>query len=62
MIFQKDKQFNVLPSHMRLKKYIQYCNVVFPERDTFLSQYTIMPNACGTLSFAYDGFSFKGEL
>lgn len=62
MIFQKDKQFNVLASHMGLRKYIQYYNVVFPEKDTFLPQYTLMPNACGTLSLAFDGFSIKGEL
>lgn len=42
MIFQKDKQFNILPSHIRLRKYIQYYNVEFPGRDTFLPQYTLM--------------------
>ena len=62
MIFQRDKQFNVLPSHMGLRKYIQYYNVVFPKKDTFLPQYTLMPNACGTLSFAFDGFSIEAEL
>lgn len=44
MIFKKDKQFNVLPSHKGLRKYIQYYNVVFPEKDTFLPQYTLMLN------------------
>lgn len=62
MIFQGDKQFNVLPSHMGLRKYIQYYNVVFPEKDTFLPQYTLMPNACGTLSLSFDGFSIIAEL
>lgn len=62
MIFQKDQQFNVLPPHMGLRKYIQYYNVVFPEKDTFLPQYTLMPNACGTLSLAFDGFSIRAEL
>lgn len=62
MILQKDKQFNVLPSHKGLRKYIQYYNVVFPEKDTFLPQYTIMPNACGTLSLAFDGFYIRAEL
>lgn len=62
MIFQKDKQFNVLPSHMGLRKYIQYYNVVFPEKDAFLPQYTLMPNACGTLSLVFNGFSIKAEL
>lgn len=62
MIFQKDKQFNVLPSHKGLRKYIQYYNVVFPEKDTFLPQYTLMPNACQTLSLAFDGFCVKAEV
>lgn len=62
MIYQKDKQFNVLPSHVGLRKYIQYYNIVFPEKDTFLPQYTLMPNACGTLSLAFDGFSIRAEL
>lgn len=62
MIFQKDKQFNALPPHMGLRKYIQYYNVVFPEKDTFHPQYTLMPNACGTLSLAFDGFSIRAEL
>ncbi|WP_343249397.1 helix-turn-helix transcriptional regulator [Diplocloster hominis] len=62
MIFQKDKQFNVLPSHIGLRKYIQYYNLVFPEKDTFSPQYTLMPNACGTLSLAFDGFTIKAEL
>lgn len=62
MILQKDKQFNALPSHMGLEKYIQYYNVVLPEKDTFLPQYTLIPNACRTLSLAFDGFSIKGEL
>lgn len=61
MVFQKDKQFNILPSHIGLRKYVQYYNAVFPEKDTFLPQYTIMPNACGTLSLAFDGISIKGE-
>lgn len=43
MIFQKDKQFKILPSHIRLRKYIQYYNAEFPGRDTFLPQYTLMP-------------------
>ena len=58
----KDKQFNVLPPHVGLIKYVQYYNVVFPEKDTFPPQYTLMPSACGTLSLAFDGCSIKGEL
>lgn len=62
MIFQTDKQFNVLPSHIGLRKYVQYYNIVFPRKDTFLPQYTPMPNACGTLSLTFDGCAVRGEL
>lgn len=43
MIFQKDKQFNILPFHIRFRKYIQYYNVEFPGRDAFFPQYRLMP-------------------
>lgn len=62
MIIKKDKQFNILPSHVGLRKYIQYYNIVFPEKDMFMPQYTLMPNACGTLSLAFDGVSIIAEL
>lgn len=62
MLIKKDKQFNILPSHTGLKKYILYYNILFPENDTFASQYTLMPNACGTLSLAFDGVSINAEL
>jgi len=61
LILQKDKQFNALPSHMGLEKYIQYYNVVLPEKDTFLPQYTLIPNACRTLSLAFDGFPSRAN-
>ncbi|POP30450.1 AraC family transcriptional regulator [Lactonifactor longoviformis] len=62
MMLEKDNQFNIFPSHIGLRKYIQYYNIVFPEKDTFLPQYTLMPNACGTLSLAFDGNAVKAEL
>ena len=54
MIFQKDKQFNILPFHIRLRKYIQYYNAEFPESDTFLPQFTLMP----CLIFTITGLKF----
>lgn len=62
MIIKIDKQFNIVPSHVGLRKYILYYNILFPENNTFNSQYVLMPNACGTLSIAFDGFSIKAEL
>ena len=43
-------------------EYIQYYNIVFPSNDMFTSHYTLMPNACGTLSLAYDGNNVIAEL
>ena len=62
MIIKNDKQFNILPSHIGLRKYVLYYNISFPENDTFTTQYTLMPNACGTLSLAFDGTSINAEL
>ncbi|PHV70700.1 AraC family transcriptional regulator [Sporanaerobium hydrogeniformans] len=62
MIIKRDKQFNILPSHVGLRKYILYYNIVFPEKGMFMTQYTLMPNACGTLSIAFDGSSIIAEL
>lgn len=62
MIIQNDKQFNLLPSHTGLRQYVLYYNIVFPEENTFLPQYTLMPNACGTLSLAFDGTAVNAEL
>lgn len=62
MLIKNDKQFNILPSHSGLRKYILYYNIVFPEDNTFSAQYTLMPNACGTLSLAFDGVSINAEL
>ena len=52
----------MFPSHISMRKYILYYNIVFPERDTFIDQYTLMPDACGTLSLAFDGNAVIAEL
>lgn len=62
MIQPQNKHYNILPSHIGLRKYIRYYNIVFPEKDMFLPEYAPMPNACGTLSLAFDGFSIHAEL
>lgn len=62
MRIQKEKQFNPLPAPIGLRDYLQYYNLVFPERDTFAARYTLMPNACGTLSLAFDGGAVTAEL
>lgn len=62
MIISNDKQFNMFPSHVGLRKYILYYNIVFPAWNTFKAHYTLMPNACGTLSIAFDGTAVIAEL
>jgi len=62
MIIKNSNEFNIFPSHIGLRKYIQYYNIVFPSNDMFTSHYTLMPNACGTLSLAYDGNNVIAEL
>lgn len=62
MIIKTDKQVNIIPSHIGLRKYILYYNVLFPDKDMFLPEYTLMPNACGTISIAFDGNSVIAEL
>ena len=62
MLIQNDRQFNMFPSHVGLRTYIRYYNIVFPAGDTFAEQYTLMPNACGTLSLAFNGNTVLGEL
>ncbi|RCX09368.1 AraC family transcriptional regulator [Anaerobacterium chartisolvens] len=62
MIVKNGKQFNMFPSHVELRKYIVYYNIVFPENDTFMAHYTLMPDACGTLSLAFDGTTVIAEL
>lgn len=62
LITKAHKQVNIIPSHIGLKKYIQYYNILFPQKDMFLPDYTLMPNACGTLSIAFDGNNIFAEL
>jgi AraC-like DNA-binding protein len=62
VITKADKQVNIFPSHIGLRKYIQYYNILFPQKDMFLPDYTLMPNACGTLSIAFDGNNIFAEL
>lgn len=54
--------FHLLPSHLGLRNYVLYYNIVFPDGYLFPEQYTLMPNACGTLSFAFDGTDVTAEL
>ena len=61
-MIQNNNQFNIFPSHVGLRKYILYYNIVFPASDTFAAQYTLMPNACGTLSLAFNGNAIIAEL
>ena len=62
LIIKNEKQFNMFPSHVGLRKYVQYYNIVFPSKDTFTAHYTLMPNACGTLSLPFDGTVVIAEL
>lgn len=62
MITRQDKRFNILLPQPGLRKDILYYNILFPGEGTFTAQYTPMPNACGTLSLAFDGVSVKAEL
>lgn len=52
----------MFPSHIEMRKYILYYNIIFSEGNTFVPQYTLMPNARGTLSLAFDGNAIKAEL
>ena len=54
--------FHLLPSHLGLRNYVLYYNIVFPDGYLFPEQYTLMPNACGTLSLAFDGTDVTAEL
>ena len=62
MVIHGDRDFNVSPPHATLRKYVQYYNLVFPKNNMFAEHYTLMPNACGTLSIAYDGTDVLAEL
>lgn len=62
MILQNDQPFHLLPAHIGLRKYILYYHIVFPEKDMYQPAYTLLPNACATLSLAFDGRCVKAEL
>ena len=62
LVIRKDRQFQIIPAHIGLRKYVQYFNICFPDKDSFTAAYTMMPNACGTISLAFDGTRVKAEL
>ncbi len=62
MNIKSNSQFNVIPPHVGLRKYILFYNIIFPGSVIFTEHYTLMPNACGTLSLAFDGNTILGEL
>lgn len=62
MYIENDTAFNVISSHYGLRKHILFYNIIFPERDMFEEKYTLMPDACGTLTFAFDGNVVLAEL
>lgn len=62
MLTKNAQWFNVIVPHAALKGHVLYYNILFPEDDMFMEQYTLMPNACGTLSLAFNGTSVKAEL
>lgn len=62
MNIKNDWQFNIHPPHIGLSHYILYYNVVFPKCGMFAQNYTLMPDACGTLSLAFDGTAIAAEL
>ena len=62
MNIKSNNQFNVIPSHVGLRKYILFYNVILPGTVIFAEHYTLMPNACGTLSLAFDGNIILAEV
>lgn len=62
MLVHSDMDFNVSLPHATLRKYVQYYNLVFPKNNMFAEHYTLMPNACSTLSIAYNGTDVLVEL
>lgn len=62
MISRNGKQFQIIPAHIGLRKYVQYFNICFSDKDSFSAGYTLLPNACGTISLAFDGTGVKAEL
>lgn len=62
MRIESDRNLNVFCPPVGLNQYILYYNVVFPKHGMFTPAYTLMPDACGTLSLAFDGASVAAEL
>ena len=62
MVISKDRQYQIIPAHIGLRKYVQYFNICFPDKDSFNAAYTLMPNACGTISLSFDGKGAKAEI
>ena len=54
--------FNIGIPHRLLNQYVLFYNLIFPKKDMFVEHYTLMPDACGTLSLAYDGKDILAEL
>lgn len=58
-----DTQYNLyLSPNEILRPYISAYNILFPDKNMLSEQYTLTPNASGTLSFSYDGKRIIGEL
>lgn len=62
MRIHSDRAFNTSPPHTLLNKYVLFYNIVFPKQNMFVEHYTLMPDACGTLSLAYNGKDILAEL
>lgn len=62
MQIKSDKVFNICSPHIFLRKYVLYYNIVFPKDNVFAENYTLMPDACGTLSIAFDGNKILAEV
>ncbi len=62
MLIHSDKTFNISPPHILLNKYVLFYNIVFPTPNIFVEHYTLMPDACGTLSLTFDGKNILAEL
>lgn len=62
MRIQSDKAFNICLPHAMLNKYVLFYNIVFPNQNLFGEHYTLMPDACGTLSLSYNGTDILAEL
>lgn len=62
MNIERAGQFNLMSPHIGLRKHILHYNIVFPEGESFSENYTLMPDACGTLSLAFDGNRVIAEL